>query len=1141
MTFPRSRRPGVLCSKVRALLLVTFASVLALLLVVAAPAFGARPWWHLGAETVPARVPAGGEGQLVIVASNLGDAPVQAGKEPVSIAIKLPSGLTASSLTGAGCSLSTLTCSFNSGVFNPYERTSVGLKVKAASSGVWPVQASVQGGGAGETSQTLMVTSGEPASFGVEEYALEPFNENGTPATQAGAHPFQLTTTLVLNQTNSPHAGRQPVALPKDFTFNLPAGLVGNPNVAEQCTMANFFALVFETNLCSPGSVVGVATVTADEPLNLKVFSKTVPVFNLVPAHGEPARFGLEVAGKVAIVIDTSVRSGKDYGVDVSVQNATQIAGLLSSQVTLWGVPGDPRHDNARGWECVAGGAFAKQAGRPCPETSGLPEEPFLTLPTSCASDPQTEPVVFPMQADSWAEPTSPLGSEYAWMNNEGQRLGFEGCGELSFEPSIDVVAEGHAASTPTGLDVNVTVPQTGTLRAGGRAEADVRDTTVTLPQGVELSPSAANGLEGCSEAQVGFTGFNQATQTNEFNTSEAACPEGSKVGTVRIKTPLLSHELEGGVYLASPAPNGEAGQNPFNGLVALYIVAEDPVSGVLVKLAGEGHVDEGTLRISTSFKNTPQVPFEELSLKLFGGPRASVSTPPVCGSYPTSALFTPWSSPQEVSVLSPAEHFAINTGAGGSGCPAGLPFTPGFTAYTQNVRAGAFTNFTMELTRPDGDQALKGITMHLPAGIAAMLSTVTPCPEPPQGQQWECGPDSLIGHATAISGLGGKPVTLGGEVFLTSGYDGSPFGILVATRAKAGPFDLGMVYVRSRINVDPNTAAVSITTDPGPRGEAFPTQLRGIPVQLKRIIVSVDREHFEFNPTNCTPMKIEGSISGAQGASADVSSPFQVADCQSLPFHPTFTASTQASTSKANGASLTVKVASGEGQANIGKASVALPLALPSRLTTLQKACTDVAFEANPASCPQASLVGTATVHTPVLSNPLTGPAYLVSHGNAAFPDLEFVLQGEGITLILDGQTNIKKGITTSTFNTLPDAPVSSFETVLPEGPHSVLGVNLPESAKGSLCSSKLVMPTTLTGQNGAVIKQETKIKVEGCHGVKAFKATRAQLLAKALKACRKRYKHSHARRAACERQAHKRYGAKKAVHKHKKTAKRR
>jgi hypothetical protein len=549
MSIPRSR-PGP-ASRLGALLLVTVASVLAALLVVAAPALGARPWWHLSAETVPAHVPTGGEGQLIIVASNLGDAPIDASKEAVSIAIKLPSGLTASTMTGRGCSLSTLTCSFTSGVFNPYERMAVGLKVKAAFSGVWPVQASVQGGGAEKMSQTLTVTSGEPAGFGAEEYALEPFNENGTPATQAGAHPFQVTTTLVLNQSIIVNAGRQPVALPKDFSFHLPAGLVGNPNAAEQCTMVNFFAVVLETNLCSPGSVVGVATVTADEPKTLKVFTETVPVFNLVPARGEPARFGLEVAGKVPIVIDTSVRSGEDYGVDVTVQNATQTAGLLFSQVTFWGVPGDPRHNNARGWECVAGGAFHNQTGKACPETSGLPEEPLLTLPTSCASDTQTEPVLFPMQTDSWAQPGSFLGTDYTWMNDEGQRLGFEGCGELSFEPSIDVRPEEHAASTPTGLDVSVTVPQTGTLAANGRAEADVRDTTVTLPQGVELSPSAANGLEGCSEAQVGYTGFNHASQREEFNTSEAACPKGSKVGTVRIKTPLLSNELEGGAYLA--------------------------------------------------------------------------------------------------------------------------------------------------------------------------------------------------------------------------------------------------------------------------------------------------------------------------------------------------------------------------------------------------------------------------------------------------------------------------------------------------------------------------------------------------------------------------------------------------------------
>ncbi len=432
-------------------------------------------------------------------------------------------------------------------------------------------------------------------------------------------------------------------------------------------------------NLCPPNSVVGVTSVVAFEPLLPGgLISVTVPVFNLVPAQGEPARFGFEVAGKIPVVIDTSVRSGRDYGVDATVKDATEAGGILRSQLTLWGVPGDPRHNSSRGWECVAGEMFAIRVKKSCPATSQEPEEPFLTLPTSCAANPQAEPVRFPMETDSWANPGSFLGAEYAWMNESGQLLGFEGCDELPFSPAIDVTPEQHSASTPTGVSVDVQVPQQSTLEAGGRAEADVRDTTVTLPQGVELSPSAANGLEGCTESEIGFSGLNSATQTEEFNTVKPACPDGSKVGTVKIKTPLLSHELEGAVYLASPAPNGEPGKNPFNSLVALYLVAEDPVSGVLVKLAGEGQLNEGTLQISTSFKNAPQVPFEELTLDLFGGPRASVSTPSLCGSYATNATFTPWSGTPPVSVLSPAEGFQVSSGVGGSGCPSGLPFAAG-------------------------------------------------------------------------------------------------------------------------------------------------------------------------------------------------------------------------------------------------------------------------------------------------------------------------------------------------------------------------------------------------------------------------------------------------------------------------------
>jgi hypothetical protein len=1112
------------------LLLATFLGGLVLALLATQPASASTASWGLYAETEPANLPPGGQGEVTIVASNLGDAPINGGTEQVNVVSKLPSGLNATAITGPGCSLATLTCAFK-GVLNPYQAIQIKLKVQVDGSlgpaSTVPIEMSIESGGAPKLSKTLPVpVNASPATFGASTFELSPLNEDGTAATQAGSHPFQLTTTLVLNQQ-----AQMPIELPRDLGFHLPAGLVGNPNAAAQCTMANFFALVKETNVCSPSSVVGVATVTVNEPKLGPNLVKTVPVFNLSPSQGEPARFGFEVIGKVPIVIDTSVRSGKDYGVDVTVKNATQTAGLRSSQVTFWGVPGDPRHDNARGWECVAGGEFAGQVGKACPASSGLPEEAFLDSPTSCAQDPSAEPVRFPMELDSWAHPGTFLGAEYVWMDQEGKLLGFEGCAQLPFNPSISVVPEQHTAATPTGLAIDVKVPQQTTLEAGGLAESDVRDTTVTLPQGVELSPSAANGLAACSEEQVGFSGFNAALGINEFSTAPAACPDASKLGTVKIKTPLLSHELEGALYLASPAPSGEAGKNPFGSLVAVYLVAQDPVSGVLVKLAGEGRLDEGTLRISTTFKNTPQVPFEDLKIDLFGGPRASVSTPAQCGAYATDAAFTPWSTGITQNVLGPPEEFQVTSGAGGSPCPAGaLPFAPGFAAGSANTQAGAYTSFNLELSRPDGDQALQGLSMHLPSGIAAMLSSVELCSEA-DAAAGTCPAASEVGHAMAVAGLGSEPyVQEGGRVFITGPYGGAPFGLEILTPAKAGPFDLGFVTVRSKLYIDPTDASVTIVSDP------LPTQIKGIPLQLKRVLVSVDRPSFQFNPTNCSPVTIAGTLSGAEGAAAAVSSPFQVDGCQSLPFAPKLTASAAGNASKANGTTFAVTVTSaGLGQANIAKVQLQLPKELPTRLTTIQKACVEAAFNANPASCSPESVIGQATIHTPVLRNPLSGPAYLVSHGNAGFPDVEFVLQGEGVMLVLDGKTDIKNGITYSRFESAPDAPFSVFETVLPAGPHSALTSNVPAAAQFSLCGQKLQMPTTIVAQNGARIETSTRIAVTGCSAVKASKAkrlTRAQLLKRALKQCRKRFKRAKHKRVRCEAQAHGRYGPRKHLH---------
>jgi hypothetical protein len=1124
------------------LLSLAIAGLLAGAVGIPGSALAQTPTWYLGSETSPTNLIPGKVGQVLVVASDLGDEPIDGTLEPVTISARLPVDLVATTISGgaaaqtngnAECSVATLKCTFK-GVLYPYEQIVVRISVTVkAQSGMLSGEAGVQVGGVSAAMKKLVIpVSNEPAGYGVAGFEQELLNANGAPATHAGAHPFQLTTTLALNQSNPPGSPYpQPVELPKDLSFQLPRGLVGNPTAATQCPMTSFFAFVLETNLCPPSAVVGVATVTADEPKALKVFTVTVPVFNLVPAKGEPARFGIDVAGVVPIVLDTAVRSGRDYGVDVTVKEATETAGLLSSQVTFWGVPGDPRHDNARGWECVAGGHFVAQIGRSCPVSSGLPEEPFLRTPTSCAVDPEVEPVVFAMGTDSWAHPGTVVGAEYEWMSGEGELLGFEGCGGLPFGPSIDVTPEQHTASTPTGLDVSVKVPQTTTLKAGQPAEADVRDTTVTLPEGVMLSPSAANGLEACSERQVGFTGFDQTTQTNEFDTAPVSCPDGSKVGTVRIKTPLLSHELKGGVYLASPAPNGasEPGRNPFNSLMALYIVAEDPVSGVLVKLAGEGQLDESTLRITTTFHNTPQVPFEELSMHLFGGERGSVTTPPLCGLYLTDAVFTPWSGTGPVSRPTLAGDFEITQGVGGAECPGDILFSPGFAAGGESVQAGAFTTFNLKLSRSDGDQALSRITMHLPPGIAALLASVELCSET-QAVASACPPGSEVGKATAFAGLGSEPyVQTGGKVFITGRYEDAPFGLEIVTPAKAGPFDLGYVTVRSKLYIDPTNASVTIVSDP------LPTQIKGIPLQLKRVLVSVDRPGFEFNPTNCKRMTIEGIVTGSSGTEAGVSSPFEAGGCQNLQFAPQLTASAVGHGSKADGTTFAVTVRSGGvnsngvAQAGIAKVELQLPKQLSSRLPTLQKACVDTVFNVNPASCDEGSVIGYATIHTPVLKNPLTGPAYLVSHGGAAFPDVEFVLQGEGIKLVLDGQTDIKGELTYSKFESTPDAPFTVFETVLPAGPHGVLTPNVAESKRFSLCGETLLMPTTMIAQNGKRIDQGTKVQVTGCGEVRGVQTTKKltlkQKLRRSLRSCRHRYKHAKLKRVKCEHEARARY----------------
>jgi hypothetical protein len=1149
--------------------------------------------WRLVAHPAPTQLPPAGSAFLSVQAINPGDTPISAKSTPVVITDHLPTGIVAASVVGRGeyaelpeqeaawsCSgagTSTVSCTWNTsgiakaGSLQPYENLELQISLETKNpSGSLTNTVTVEGGReapqggsegtavASDTSEKPLAVGAGPTPFGLEQsgYSLTAENEDGSVDTQAGSHPFQLTTDLFLNQLleSKVEGGKTTTtpaspALLRNLSVDLPPGLLGNVTGFAQCSGVQFGTLDENggSNACPQDSAIGAVRVTIVLPETSKnLFATfTAPVFNLAPSSGEPARFGFYVY-HLPVVLDTHVRTGGegagggDYGVEVTTSNVTQLANVLDTEVTLWGAPGDARHDNSRGWTCVTGGYWKQGANEPCTTPTTRPTSAFLMLPTACSSSLQTT-----VRGESWpfkAAGQEGLGSPVSFEGGSQFSSGLEDCGALPFEPSIKLKPTTTAASTPTGLEVDVHVPQASTLDPNGSTESALRSTTVVLPEGVQLSPSAANGLEACSEAEVGYQGggevdpFSPGTaEPMRFSSGPASCPAASKVGTVTVKTPLLKTPLEGSVYLA------EQEHNPFGSLVALYIVAEDPpevvqrgeASGIRVKIAGEVQLNPTTGRITSTFMNTPQVPFEDFVVDFNSGPRASVTSPAACGNYTTEAAFGPWSGQPDQ--LSTSGEFNVTSGVGGSACASPQPFAPAFEAQSTVLQAGAFTPFALTITRPDGQQALKSVSVTLPPGAAAMLANATQCPEQ-QANEGTCGPESLIGHATAVSGLGEDPYTVGGgRVYITGPYGGGPFGLSIVTPAVAGPFNLGNVVVRSAIFVDRTTAQVTINTTLPTIVQGVGKPSSGIPLQLRSINVVVDRPNFEFNPTSCTPMHVTGTLGGEAGASAPVSSNFQVANCSALKFQPKLTAATLGNASKANGASLTVKIAASPGEANIAKTKLVIPGTLPSRLTTIQKACPDAIFEKNPAACDEGSNIGTATVHTPVLKSPLTGPAYLVSHGNAAFPDVEFVLQGEGVTLILDGQTDIKKGVTTSTFNSVPDAPINTFETVLPEGPHSAFTSNVAESKHFSLCGAKLAMPTTITGQNGVVITQQTNVPVGGCGAVKGLKESRSQKLAKALKKCRKQYKHSKKKRESCERKAHKKFGAKKKAKKKK------
>ncbi len=1057
--------------------------------------------WEVFANAYPTNLPPGGDGTIQLDLMNTGGKPSNGS---ITVTDTLPPGVTATAAGGMktngveskteeekefggprwscdGIGTGIVTCTGNPAYllpvpsgqgnspsigigFRPLDQIAVAVKIEEGASGTFANRVTVAGGGAiGVMAATDPVTlSASAPVFGFSNWDVWFSNANGTPDTQAGSHPYETTFAVAFNELAQGLPAGGDV---RNLAVELPPGFFGEPNTVPQCTRAKF-----DDTECSPQTEIGTDMAFVElEPKPGGPEGYTVlPLYNMVPPQGVADQFGTTIAGK-HVFFDTGPSSADGYRLVTHIDDISNI-GLVGDMVTLWGVPPEASHDTGR----IAYDYPTFPEGYECDDhacSSSAVPRPFLTLPTSCGA-----PQSFVIHGlGTWEDEGVRAETSVLSHDANDAPAGFTGCSNLSFGPSLSTVPDTGEADTPAGLSVNVKLPQEALRVPEGLVESTIENTAVTLPEGLVINPGQAAGLVACDEAQA-----------NVHGEGPQSCPLASKVGTVKIKTPLLEgeleSELEGNVYVLQ--------SNPPN----LHLLLAASGDGVYLKLVGNVDLNEETGQLTTTFNETPELPFTDLELSFSGGAQAALATPTQCGTYTTNSDFTPWTTPFGADVPF-SSSFQVTAGPNGSGCvPSPLPFDPSLVAGSTTDQAGGYTSFSLLLTRGDGQQRIERLQFKIPQGLAGMISQVPLCPEP-QASKGECSEASKIGHAAVASGPGPYPLTIPqpgnpeSQIYLTGPYDGAPFGLSILTHVIAGPFNLGNIVTRAKIEVDPVTAQITVTTDP------FPQIVDGVPTDLRLIDSVIDRPGFMFNPTNCDPMSFSGTAwgtpppgAGGPGASAPISSHFQVGSCRSLQFKPSFRVSTSGKTSRTQGASLNVKLTYPKtpqgSQANIAKVKVDLPKQLPSRLTTLQKACTEQAFAANPASCPADSIVGHARAVTPLLPVPLEGPAYFVSHGGAKFPELIIVLQGYGVTLDLHGETFInKEGVTSSTFATVPDAPVGTFELTLPQGKYSALAAN------GNLCKSKLVMPTAFTAQNGAVIHENTPIGVTGCPKAKKAK----------------------------------------------------
>jgi len=918
--------------------------------------------------------------------------------------------------------------------------------------------------------------------------------------TQAAGHPYSSGAEFELNsevvEVSQGEAGTADIVLPEEadlrrVVVDVPPGLIGSAIAVPTCPREVFLTT---GGVCPVSTQVGYANVVLatgfEEGAESQGSVIPAPIYSLDPPVGAPAQFGLSPLNQVPTLVTPRLRSESDYGITLTVPEVTQVAGILGAEVHLWGTPADPVHDDERGffgdegwsspvlhYRCSQDGGIVEApfdnvvSGPPCP--SGATPQAFITNAADCTAGP----LEFGLEVTSWEGHTD---SESFLTNDEGTPVGMTDCELVPFDPEITVAPTTDAAKTPTGLNVDLTMPTGGTLNPDGLGQSPLKKAVVTLPEGMSVNPSAGEGLGVCDPGDF--------AREDEFTRHGEGCPAESMIGTVEIQSPLVDQAVAGHLYIAKPH------DNPFDSLLAMYIVLRNTELGVMIKLAGEISSDPETGQLTTTFDQNPQLPFSSFKLKFRESARSPLVSPPTCGTHTVRVDFHPWSAsdhdnPAPGEVVTRHSSFQVTEGPNGTPCPgsnADRPFNPQIQAGTLQNQAGAFSPFFLRMFRTDGEQEITSFSAELPPGLTGKLAGVERCSDAAlaaaagksgaaETASPSCPESSYVGRSLVGGGVGPVLTYVPGRVYLAGPYNGAPLSVAAITSANVGPFDLGTVVVRSAFKIDPVTARVSVDAE---GSDPLPHIIDGIPTHLRDIRVYMDREDFTLNPTNCDPLSLSATLTGTGGdfadpsddSSADLQEHFQVANCARLGFNPRLHLRLFGrGFARSSNPRLRAVLIAKPGQANIARTAVKMPGSLFLDQDHIRTICTRAQFATD--TCPARAIYGHAAATTPLLDNPLRGPVYLRSSNNP-LPDLVADLRGL-VRVEVAGRTDSVRGALRNTFDVVPDAPVGKFVLLLQGGNKSLL------VASQNLCRGAQRARVNMLGQNGKRRLTHPKLRI--------------------------------------------------------------